>query len=370
MSFGQTGSVVNWVSHGIATQTIVMRRSDAAGAITSSTVSQPGSAAFIATQVFDGANARQTHNSCPTCPLAAMTSRSPAADLFTIGQGWTSGLGAWNGEIGDILIFAGAHDVSTSQLIERWLASQYGWTVLYGVDALSAANYYSVAAGEAGSASGFGFGMLFAPEARTTAASATRTMFGRMSATGANGGYQIRTTSTIAAMTAQMRATSGTAISSPTQTFATADIGKLCGAFAWHDTARVRLMVNRSEVGNPGTAITGYTAAISGLNTRIGLQSDGVQPADLTSVYGAFTFSGTPSVAQLQAVFDSIKTNGQIPTSMPGMTITHVWDPARDVITGLNKSLPDPFADRVGVNNLAKAGTPALSQLIETSWPW
>ncbi len=199
---------------------------------------------------------------------------------------------------------------------------------LYGLRGFSAADYMqsAVNGGEAGISTGFGEFVEF----RLDALPATAQMLGA-SANGAGGtrGYQLYISAT-AALTAACSNGAGTAfVNAPTRQFLASDIGKVFVACVYLDGAgQVRMWCSRAQSGN-GTATTGYTPDTAPRQWQGTIA--GGSPATAVTIFASATFRGTPSDVQIQAYFDASRALGDLPDTIDGATVTHLWSVKREL---------------------------------------
>lgn len=226
---------------------------------------------------------------------------------------------------------------------------------LYGFNGITGTNFYQTASpgGEPGSASGFGFFALWRPDT-VSPAGALISRFGV-------GGYAIDLSA--GSVRAYMVDGSAGTVIAPTYTVLAGDVGKVQLALAVHDGTKVRLYNQRVEVG-AGSAITGYTAATTTQQSELGERGNpGVGNAlSNGTLFGGGAFTGAPSLAQIQAFFDAVKTGAGIPTTIGGGTMTHVWRGAAFV--------PASLADKVGSDAMSRVGSPTAVTLTNPTWSW
>lgn len=195
---------------------------------------------------------------------------------------------------------------------------------LYGLQNLSTFNYLTsgVPGGEPGVSTGFLFGVLFVPQKTP---SVTGILASRYSGTA---GYQIYVDS-LGDINAMASNAAGSAfVVAPTHRILASDVGKVMLALLYHDGTKVRLFVRRAEQGT-GTATTGYTAAA--VATQSGARAAAF-PASDHAILGEMAAQGTPSTAQLQAYFDATRVLGDLPDTMGGATVTHLWSVKRELL--------------------------------------
>ncbi len=233
--------------------------------------------------------------------------------------------------------------------------------LLYGLANLSPSNYLSTAigGGEAGTAAGFLLGFLWRLDFLTTVT--TNYWFGRG---GAGEGTLIYTTPTPAM---GCRLTNGAAadVLLAEDRLTASDIGKLYLTLVQHDGANGRHWSRRSNLST--VAITGYTPAAARATT-FGFVNT---PNGLTAL-GGFAARGTPTAAQVQALFDTVRSLGDVPTAIEGATMTHRWslrDELRGTVVTQGQAAPAQLTDtitRAANDALARVGAPTVVKIDPT----
>lgn len=227
---------------------------------------------------------------------------------------------------------------------------------LLGYSGLSNSVFASTAnpGGVAGIGTGFWGAALFRIDA--SGSSTTRYIVAR--STGGPLGWLIRTLTTNA--TLMFGAVNGAAalVSSPTYAVQASDIGKVHLAVGVHDGSNVRLYVARAEVGS-GTPITGYTAATT--LTRMGANPAGSNGATNMTIFGWAGGHAVPTLAQVQAYFDAVKSARRI-VAMPGVATTGAWP--------VGTSLATVTETQAGTDNMTVTGTPTLAMVSAPVWGW
>lgn len=225
-----------------------------------------------------------------------------------------------------------------------------------GAAGFSVANYFQTAdpGGEAGVASGFGVACLFSIASQAVA-SAPRVLTERQN--GSVAGYVMYTNTTHSTLRFEMANGGGASILGPVYTITAADVGKVMMAVMVHDSAAIRLYVNRAEVG-AGTAIVGYTASAS--RHYIGGRGASL-PADNTTIYGVSAFRGTFTLKQIQSLFDDVKLARDICGS--GLTATNAWSVKRSGLSSL-------VNQGSGSDAMTAVGAPTASVNSAPVWGW
>jgi hypothetical protein len=84
------------------------------------------------------------------------------------------------------------------------------------------------------------------------------------------------------------------------------------------------------------------------------------------AIFGAVAFRGQPTLSQLHALYDAIRTRGDLPDTMDGATITHRWslrDELRGTIVVDGQTAPAQLTDtvtRAPVDALVRQGSPVV----------
>lgn len=229
---------------------------------------------------------------------------------------------------------------------------------LYGL-ALLDNNYYTTPnpGGEAGSSGGFGVAVLYRMAAlplggvnrplvdRSSGASGWLMYFG-------SGPLTFAACNSVPAF-----------ISTPSRTYLSTDVGKIHLAVGLHSGAGgfVRLYSDRRENGS-GTAISGYTAASAPM--LLGRSGQFSSFGNTQETLAALAFQGTPSLAQLQALYDTVRTTGEFPDSFTGATVTHRWSVKDELRT--QAQVPATLTDKItgaAADLMTKQGSPTVVRI-------
>lgn len=177
-------------------------------------------------------------------------------------------------------------------------------------------SYASSSGGEVGVGTGFGnVTLLYVRRLQATAGNATIRRMG--DPTSGSGWAQYVSTAGLFAIYGQVSGSSY--VQSATYELRPTDVGKLL-VFITRVTAvpgNVETIVNRIQL--PSVAISAY-AAPSGQNHVVGSGNIAQEAVDYVA---SLDFRGAPTVAQLQALCDTIVQNANVPTSFTGGTVTH-----------------------------------------------
>jgi hypothetical protein len=158
----------------------------------------------------------------------------------------------------------------------------------------------------------------------------------------------------------------GTSITAPTYTMTANDIGKWDLVVWQHDGSFVRMYRARAQVGT-GTAITGFTPYASAPQ-YIGCRSPGVLVATGLSIAAVMTWTGTPTnLAAIQALYDFTKATGDVPNTVAGVTVTHLWSVTRDQLGGV---MPIVLNDYAGADPMSVVGTLTASPGANEPWTY
>jgi hypothetical protein len=233
--------------------------------------------------------------------------------------------------------------------------------MVYGISGWTAANYYETASpgGIAGVDTGFGVWGLIRVDSQAVA-SATRRIFNRSSSSAT--GWFVRTGTTNATLVFGAASGAGVGTTAPAYTITAGDVGKVIGFVGVHDGSNLRLYVNRVEVGS-GTAITGYTPQSTA--TRIGARNTGLEPADNITILGCAGGHGVPSLAEVQALFDLMKSSCDV-RSISGKT-SSLWSAKRDFA---GTTAPATLDDKSGSEDMSRVGSALTASSWVPSWGW
>ncbi len=235
--------------------------------------------------------------------------------------------------------------------------------ILYGADSLSAANFFESASGLGeGSAQSFWAAVLYLTLGTST--NKTRALFGSSTTTT---GFDIRSISTNVGACFGFYDNTNVLRTAPMATYTGADYAKLMLYVGVYDQPALKLRSywKRAEVGT-GTTITGYAPSAGGL--RIGRNFNASDnSADGNYVFGVSAGLGLPSLAQVQALFDTVQATERI-AGIPGMTNLRV-DVAAD-IAAASGAIPSALADRQGALTFAKNGTPTVYNQYARAWTY
>lgn len=231
---------------------------------------------------------------------------------------------------------------------------------LFGATNISAGSFYQTGSpgGVAGSTS-FWVAWLF--QVTSQATSATRHITNRFLGTPL--GWAARTENTNATLRFYVTNGVGSFTGSPAYTIPAGEVGKAHLGVGVYATDTVRLYTKRVEVGSGTATGGGFQAASS--NHTLGSRVGGASPSDNMILFGASGGAGTPSLAQVQALFDSVKAIYDI-DGIPGMT-DHLWSVKRDYAG----SLPSTLTNRAGSGNMTSTGAGMTINIISTpTWAW
>jgi hypothetical protein len=202
---------------------------------------------------------------------------------------------------------------------------------LYGLQNFSAANYLQTAnpGGEAGIASGFVIPILFVVTSQGVA-SASRVLHEHWP-TGVAAGWSFVTAGTNTSISFSCFDNTGTNKTSGSYTFTASDVGRVMLAIGQNTGSGVQLLMYRGGlVGATAAALPSYTPGSA--RTMLGVRGAGTLPSDGLSVLAVAGATGTPSLAQLQAYYDATRVLGDLPDTMQGATVTHLWSVKRELL--------------------------------------
>jgi hypothetical protein len=260
---------------------------------------------------------------------------------------------AFDGDIGDIIVFPTAHTDAERRYVEQLIAAKYGWPCIQGLSGFSAANYLSNAGLTSGirgdNTNGMWNEALIRPDAVPSGTQyiemAWLTLSGQAIYSSGAGLSPFALNGTVL-------------VAGPVRTIAATDVGKLMlvGGTAGPSNL-VRTFINAAEVG-AGSALTGYTKT-SGIAFAVGARA-AASPASSYSIFGIAGGDVEQVAADHAARAAAIKAAGSF-VATGGATPTHAWS----LIDGRSS-----FSDLIGSDALTLAGTLTRAQIIVTSWPW
>ncbi len=319
-------------------------------------VIQIGTAAAIDRFVYTGTAHNLASNSSPGLTGGANT-RAPTCNRFSIGARLVAGSydAYYTGDIGDIIIYLGAHTEAQSMYIERLIAREYDWPVIPGVRGFSASNYLPSAV-SAGCKGANGVGVWGDLLCRADAVPSGTEYLGRNIA--GNSGWGLYDAG---AGGASGHAGTGSAhVFAPSRATVAADVGKLSlrGMSGAH-AGLARSFHNAVENGS-GSALSAYASTTVGVNQMIASGAGGATPAASFSIFG-FAGGNVPQVAANQTARAAAIKAAQRFVATGGADITHAWifDAPRASYSGL-----------FGADTLTTVGTLTATQIIVPTWPW
>lgn len=179
-------------------------------------------------------------------------------------------------------------------------------TPQWGLKGVSSSDYLlsALGGGEAGTANGFGFVQVFKLDKLPGVNSE---LFARNSGSGGWRAY-ISTTNQIVV---RMYSGAAAAIANTGYQFTASDVGRIFVLIGQHTGSVVRAMCSKSV--STDVAITGYAHA--NVSTAAGVDSTILNPNSSCTLIAEATFTGTPTIAQLNDFADSVRTRGDIPDS-------------------------------------------------------
>lgn len=232
--------------------------------------------------------------------------------------------------------------------------------VFRGADTLTSANYFVSVDDDASNALGWWFAWLgYLP----TLTQATAIIAGAASG---STGWDLRPSANSATLAWFMG--DGTAYTTSGTAVVTLDRINLIVGVWDQANLKQRTYAKRLEV-STGVTRTAYAPPPAG--TKIGL---GRSPRDPASAVGTRTHlgfaqgTGTPTLANVQALFDAVATNESM-QAMPGVTTTSLIDLTADVAGG-GGALPATLTNRAGGNGFTRTGSPVLSNIYSRGFAW
>jgi hypothetical protein len=229
---------------------------------------------------------------------------------------------------------------------------------LYALTNFSASSYYATQAGggESGDAAGFGLVLLWRVSSQSVA-SRFRILYDRWTSVPV-GGWTITTTGTNTGFQASFVDGSGTSRGTASFALPASMVGQVLLVVVQHTGTSVRLIPLRG-LPTADVAITGFTAAATPAALGVRVYDKSI-PADGVDILAAGAWRGTPTLAQIERLYDDTRAQGGLPLAMEGATITHRW-PDRAAL----KQLVAPAAledtvTRAPVDAMARQGTPSV----------
>lgn len=199
--------------------------------------------------------------------------------------------------------------------------------MLYALANFSAANWYqsAVGGGEVGVGTGFGSALLFRVTSLQTGGNSTA-LCGVDAGTS---GYLLYVNGT---SNVTFTCSNGTGlVEAAKRQLVSSDVGRFMLAVVQHTGSALRQYVDRTQVG-ADVAVAWYTAASAA--ARLGSTGQGsVQGGNNAQIAAWLTWRGTPSLAQVQDLFDRTRVLGDLPTTIQGATVTH-RESVRDQLRG------------------------------------
>lgn len=239
--------------------------------------------------------------------------------------------------------------------------SSAGVEALVGLSNFSAANYLATAAGggEAGVASGFGNVTVFRLK---NLGSAPVTLRSTLLTSGTNGGWQQYINSANAVSGAYWR---GTLLTGGSYQLTQSDVGRVIVVITRITAVPGQIKTHVNKFSAADMAIDTYSFGTPA-PSALGAYQTGAQPSTNVEILAALDFRGVPSQAQMDALFDAIRTRGDLPDTMDGATITHRWslrDELRGTVVVDGQTAPAQLTDtvtRAPVDALARQGSPVV----------
>lgn len=222
--------------------------------------------------------------------------------------------------------------------------------LLYGLRSFSAANYYATQSGggEAGVSTGFGQCVVWRLD--TMPSTASQALAGRTN--NSNAGYSLYLPSNQQSLIGYANNTGGAFAQTSLDKFVASDVGKLFCSIEQHEGTALRLYNRRGLVGTAADAASGFAPHTGPDN--IGSLS-GSLPATSATIIGRITWRGIADLAAIQALSDAVRTTGNVPSAVAGVTVTH------------RISLPDALAGTTVVSGQTAPATLADTVTLETA---
>lgn len=238
----------------------------------------------------------------------------------------------------------------------------FGPNALYGLQSFVNSSNYLITptgGGEVGNATGFGACALVRINALTTGNQ------GLITRQNASQGYALYIDSN-SRLTAIVYSGAGATVTAPIRQLLPSDVGRVFLMMVQSTGTAVREWCDRAVTG-AGVAITGYTAPTANQTTAFGtINNVVVNAAQGLTILSAMAFTGSPSDAQLQGYYDAARLLGDLPDTMQGATVTHLWSVKRELngtVVASGQTAPAQLTDRVtnaAGDALARVGTPTV----------
>jgi len=197
--------------------------------------------------------------------------------------------------------------------------------------------------------------VVFRPDSTALSASGNSIQMLLMSASGLPGPV-LYTSGNNTVLTFAVVGAAATAVTSGNATISAADLGRMDVVLCVYTGSTMLIYRKRQlEVQTAGT----ITFATPSDSLYLGTENAGTpRYADRCTFFGAAAGQGVPTLAQYQALYDSIVAEDGAPQAMPGMTTRHLWK-VSDAGGGV---LPDTLVDTGTVpNNMTRFGVPTYS---------
>lgn len=223
--------------------------------------------------------------------------------------------------------------------------------IIYGVASSTSAYWQTVAdGGYTGVQAGFWFATLWSIQ--DVSVSGTAYTAGKYGS-GISSGYATYNGSTGATVNVAI-----TGVGGNTPTLTSADNGKMQMSVGVYTGDKVRHYVKRALAGADNKTLATYTTAPGGARHKIG----GHANLSNIRIYGhmAGAFSGGPSLAQIQALFDAVKVAGRM-TDTVDMPATALWN--------IRATAAD-ISDERGSATMSVVGTPTIIVETNPTWSW
>lgn len=223
---------------------------------------------------------------------------------------------------------------------------------LYGSSGHTTSNYWSTSGGEVGADTGF---LVFVAFTVTALADGTRVMLSKLS-TSPFAGYELRLNTNV--LQALAATGSGTLATVSGHTFVDGDLGKVQLAALYYDGADTLRLYRARAQDNTGACV-GYTPATADLN--LGRRPNATSGAANIELHGEAAFTGTPSLAQIQAYYSSFKNTHRLQSTLGGCVCTQ--------LVNFPASAPASITATVG-DDLTRNGTLTGTSESEPEFSW
>lgn len=235
--------------------------------------------------------------------------------------------------------------------------------VMYGLQSFSSTAGYQTAngGGEQGHADGFGYAYILRVD--TQGSSANRTVLSVNDATGTTHGYQERTQTTNASLSAQLRQSGGAGFTNgPGYTIGAGDVGKLFLVHVQFDPVlgELRRCIQGALNGTP-TACAAYAVPDTSVPMSIGRLAAASAGLDGCTIFGLCTWQGVATSGEITAHYAAVRAaNAMVAMAGATVTATHTYP--------VTSTTDATLTDITGASNATKQGSPTRVMVLNPPW--